>query len=266
MRGASTMNSSPQQFSHYPAIPPPADVAFVSEPEHPCPYLPGRSARSRAFWAAQMAPAMYEEFMNAGFRRSGNVLYQPVCRGCRACLPIRVPVLRFRPNKSQRRCRRRNADLRISSATPVATDEKFELYRRYLRDWHGGTMEDNRTGFEQFLYQSPVESLESCYRDPEGRLLAVGICDVGPASLSSVYFYFDPVDAIRGLGTFGVLCEIEDALRLRLRHYYLGYWVSECDAMEYKSSFRPNELLDHDQVWREAESDVPAPSASLRHF
>src|SRR5258708_26834742 len=102
-------------------------------------------------------------------------------------------------------------------------------------------MDDDRVGFERFLYESPVESLEFCYREPGGRLLAVGICDVGPESLSSVYFYFDPIDAGRSLGTFGVLCEIELAVKLQLPPYYLGYWVPHCGAMEYKSAFRPNE-------------------------
>ncbi len=188
--------------------------------------------------------------MNAGFRRSGKIVYQPVCLGCRACQPIRVPVSLFHPNKAQRRSRRRNRDLTVTSAVPKATDEKFELYRRYIRDWHGGSMDHDRDGFERFLYESPVDSLEFCYRDPNGRLLAVGICDVGPESLSSVYFYFDPIDASRGLGTYGVLYEIEHAAKRNLPYYYLGYWVAQCGTMEYKATFRPNELLSHDQVWR----------------
>ncbi len=220
----------------------------------------------RAFWAERMAPAMYEQFMDAGFRRSGKVLYQPICRNCRACQPIRLCVSQFKPNKSQRRCRRRNSDLQISSAAPTATDEKYELYRRYVRDWHGGSMDDDRAGFERFLYQSPVDSMEFCYRNQEGRLLAVGICDVGPASLSSVYFYFDPIDAGRSLGTLGILCEIEYAVKHDLLNYYLGYWVPGCGAMDYKSAFRPHELLCHDQIWRPIDPGDSSPAISLRHF
>lgn len=260
------MNISPQQFSHYPAIPPPVRITLFSDSERACPYLPNRLARSRAFWAERVAPAMYEQFMDAGFRRSGNVLYQPICRNCRACQPIRLRVSLFKPNKSQRRCRRRNADLQISSAVPAATDEKFELYRRYIRDWHGRSMDEDRASFERFLYESPVDSMEFCYRDQKGRLLAVGICDVGPASLSSVYFYFDPTDSGRSLGTFGVLCEIEHAVKHHLPYYYLGYWVADCRAMEYKSAFHPHELLCHDQVWRAGRLDNSSPANSLQHF
>jgi len=245
-----TMPTALQLFSHYPAIPPPVSVQLVVSPERACPYLPDRQLRSRALWAEAMPAGVYEQFMNAGYRRSGKILYQPICRGCRECLPIRIPVTLFRPSKTQRRCWRRNADLRVSSAPPDASDEKFELYRHYVRKWHGGETDDGREAFESFLYRSPVPSLEFCYRDVAGRLLAVGICDLCPSALSSVYFYFDPDHAARGLGTFGALFEIRHATRENLPYYYLGYWVARCGTMEYKSTFRPCEILGHDQVWR----------------
>ncbi len=197
-----------------------------------------------------MSGERYGQYMDAGFRRSGNVLYQPICRGCRACQPLRVPVDRFRPDKSQRRCWRRNADLCVTAGTPQPSAEKFELYQRYVSQWHGRPTEDGREGFERFLYASPVPSIEFCYRDTGDRLLAVGICDVVPEALSSVYFYFDPNDAARGLGTFGAIWEIRYAIQERMKYYYLGYWVEACREMRYKSFFRPNEILCPDQVWR----------------
>jgi len=111
-------------------------------------------------------------------------------------------------------------------------------------------MTDGREEYERFLYESPVETIECCYRDAGGRLLAVGICDVCSRSLSSVYFYFDPDEKRRGLGTYGALYEIELARRTGIPWYYLGYWVQGCGAMEYKSRFRPYELLGTDGVWR----------------
>ena len=72
-----------------------------------------------------------------------------------------------------------------------------------------------------------------------------------PQSLSSVYFYFDPEQAGRRLGTFSALWEIEWAREMNIPHYYLGYWVAGCGAMEYKASFRPCEALGTDGVWRE---------------
>jgi arginine-tRNA-protein transferase len=166
-------------------------------------------------------------------------------------VPLRVPVEEFRQSKSQRRCWRKNQDLLVEHGPPAASDEKFDLYRRYMTGWHGSAeQEQSRESFEAFLYDSPVDTAEFCYRDAGGTLLAVGICDLCGHSLSSVYFYHDPAEARRSLGTFGVLYEIEFARRLELPHYYLGYWVEQCAAMQYKASFRPCEVLHADGVWR----------------
>ena len=248
----------PQTFSHYPAAPPPVKVRLVTVGDQPCSYLPGRVSESRAAWADDIPGALYHRFMDAGFRRSGRLLYQPACRGCRACQSIRVPVANFQPSKSQRRSRRRNADLAVDIGEPLATDEKFDLYRRYLagRFEREAGEDGGRESFERFLYDSPVQSLEFCYRDPSGALLAVGICDVCAESLSSVYFYYDPAEGRRGLGTFGAVYEIEAAARLGIPYYYLGFWVSGCAAMEYKSGFRPNQVLCPDGVWRPGEEGV----------
>jgi len=158
--------------------------------------------------------------------------------------------------------------LTVSIGVPEPTAEKFELYGRYTTQWHGKSpgeegqdLEGRWETFESFLYDSPVDTLEFCYRDPTGRLLAVGICDVCPQSLSSVYFYFDPADARRGLGTFGAVYEIEFARAKGMPHYYLGYWVAGCAAMQYKSTFRPCEILDTDGEWRMLDDAKSGPAA-----
>src|SRR5689334_4790226 len=184
----------------WPALPPPRGIPLSVMPEHACPYRPGRVARNRAFLAGRMVPELYHQLMDAGFRRSGTFFYQPICAGCRACQPIRVPVARFAPTKSQRRVWRRNQDLLISVAAAEPTDEKFDLYMRYLRARHRPDREEDRAGFEEFLYRSPVQTLEFTYRTPQThKLVGVGICDICASSLSSVYFYFDPEEGRRGL-------------------------------------------------------------------
>ncbi len=233
-----------------PAPNPPVAVSLTVLPDVACPYLPGRTETLRAVLASSIDGDTYRAFMDTGFRRSGRMIYQPVCNHCRACVPIRVPVATFEPSKSQRRAWKRNQDLCITSDNPDLTDEKFDLYCRYVRDWHNRGEEANRESLEQFLYDSPTETLEFAYRAPDGRLIGVGICDVSGESLSSVYFYFDPTDHARALGTFSAVYEIEWAKVRRLSHYYLGYWVSGCAAMSYKANFRPHELLDECGVWK----------------
>jgi arginyl-tRNA--protein-N-Asp/Glu arginylyltransferase len=226
-------------------------VALVTLPQHPCPYLPGHNAEDRAIWAGSIEPELYEQFMNAGFRRSGRLVYQPACRGCRECASIRVPVPQFHPNKAQRRCRSRNSDLTVAYHPPLLSDEKFALYERYVQGWHHKSDVTGRDALEAFLYDSPLETtLEFEYRDPNAQLLGVGICDLCPGSLSSVYFYFDPEHSRRSLGTFAALFEIAFAAENGLPYYYLGYWIKDCSAMNYKSGFRPNQVLCPDGIWR----------------
>ncbi len=211
---------------------------------HECSYLPGRVATEEAWLAWQVSPAAYHELMDRGFRRSGNILYRTACAGCKRCVPIRVPVADFKPSKSQRRVLRRNTDVTLNVSSPDLTAEKHDVYRRYLKAQHaespqGSDMESLR----EFLYSSCVATLEFEYRDKAGKLLGVSICDASHRSLSSVYHFFEPDEAGRSIGVYSVLQEIEFCRRKSIPHFYLGYWVQGCGAMEYKSQYRPFELL-----------------------
>ncbi len=231
---------------------PPLDIRLAVLPPVPCPYLPGRTETIRAVMASSIDGDTYRAFMDVGFRRSGRMLYQPVCEGCRECVPLRVDVKQFAMSASQRRCLRRNEDLAVHAGRPALTDEKFALYSRYVHDWHRRPEEADRDSLKSFLYDSPTDTVEFTYRDPAGELLAVGICDVSSASLSSVYFYFDPRHAKRSLGTFGALYELAWCQERGLAYYYLGYWVRDCQAMAYKSTFRPHELMGDDGSWKKS--------------
>lgn len=229
------------------------NVRLVTLSPTPCPYLPGRLSTSRAIVASSVDPEIYHAFMNAGFRRSGLMLYQPVCHGCRECRQIRVPVETFKANKSQRRTQRKNADVEIRVNDPSPTREKFEVYQRYVMRWHAHEKPATWQEFSEFLYEYPSTTMEFEYR-LGGRVVAAGLCDVCRLSLSSVYFYFNPEFADRSPGTFGALVEIDWAKAHGIPHYYLGYMIRDCAAMAYKANFRPYELLGMDGVWRGAGS------------
>jgi arginine-tRNA-protein transferase len=224
------------------------DTLRSVSPEHPCPYLPDRQARSEVYRADHLDGAMYERLLAKGFRRSGRVVYRPRCRGCRECRQLRVPVQQFTPTRSMQRVRRRNADVAVEVGLPVATEEKFSLYARYLDAQHDGTMGRSFESFSEFLYDSPLETLEFEYRFGE-RVIGVSIADRSPNGLSSVYMYFDPDLAPRSLGTFSVLWEIDYCRREGLPYYYLGFFVAGSPTMAYKSRFRPNEILVGEDRW-----------------
>lgn len=230
-----------------------------SEP-HSCPYLPGLVAEDEFAFAHAIDPAAYEALLEQGFRRSGRLVYRPVCLQCRECRPLRVPVADFRPSRSQRRVARRNRDVTMRFEHPRCSDEKWRMYRDYLAYQHDGTMSDHRQDFERFLYDSPTQTLEMSYHVAD-RLVAVGIVDTGPTCLSSVYFFFDPAEARRSLGTYSALTEIAACRSSGRRYWYAGFFIRGCRRMSYKAHFRPYELLDRDGQWRLA-NPQPAPPAS----
>jgi arginyl-tRNA--protein-N-Asp/Glu arginylyltransferase len=219
--------------------------------EHPCGYFAARQARNLVIDPlARGLPQVYGSALERGFRRSGGHVYRPHCANCRACIPARVPVAEFVPDRSQRRCLRRNADLKTFVVAPHRDAETFALYRRYLAQRHpGGGMDDPaEEDFERFLAcdWSPTRFMELRLH---GELLAVAVTDLLPQGLSAVYTFYDPAHAARGLGTCAILRQIEWARSLELSHLYLGYWIDAHPKMAYKARFAPLERL-RDGSWQ----------------
>lgn len=212
--------------------------------EHPCGYLPGRSARS-AFLdpALHLSSRHYAELLEQGFRRSGGLVYRPICAQCQACQSLRLPVAEFRPSRAQRRNLARNRDLQIEEAARLDT-EHYALYRRYLAWRHpeGGMDPDDAGAFHEFL-ESPWGDVGFWTFRLDGAMVACAVVDRLPQGLSAVYSFYAPEHAGRGLGTHAVLRLIEAARAEGLRHLYLGYWVPGSPTMDYKRRFRPLELL-----------------------
>lgn len=198
---------------------------------------------------------LYSFLVDRGFRRSGALLYRPHCPGCNACVPIRIPVSQFHPNRCQRRALSRNRDLTVHRAPPAFKDEHFSLYRRYLALRHlGGGMDDpRREDYMNFLTCSGLDTGFYEFRE-KGTLLAVSVVDHLITGLSAVYTFYEPAAEARSLGTFSILWQIAETQRRQLPWLYLGYWIPECRKMSYKSRFRPFEMYRNGH-WR------PAPSA-----
>lgn len=214
-----------------------------------CPYFRERWSSSRVVVAHAPSADQYQELMDMGFRRSGDVFYRPECASCAACVPIRVPVAEFRASRSQRRAWRRNTDVDIEFADAHYSDELFELYERYQREIHDGVMAATPGDFREMFFESPIDTL-GLYLRLGGRVIGFGIVDVCPLSLSSVYFFYDPELRERRLGVFSALAEIEHCRRLDRPYWYIGFYVEGCAKMEYKRQFKPCELLDVGGCWR----------------
>jgi arginine-tRNA-protein transferase len=218
----------------------------------PCAYLANRLERRLVVDLGRpSAGGAYDALAQAGFRRSHGLAYRPACAGCTACVPIRVPVESFLPNRTQRRILARNRDLQAGWTQAAASKEQYRLFRRYLEARHGdGEMVNMRfADYRGMVEDSPVATGLIEHRQADGSLAAVMLADRLADGLSAVYSFFDPDLDGRSLGTFMVLELIGRARLIGLRHAYLGYWISGSRKMSYKTQFRPYELFDHNG-WR----------------
>ena len=230
-------------------------------PPMPCPYLPGKVLVYASFYADGLDGPELTWFLSRGWRRFGHNFFRPACPGCRACIPLRVPVERFRPNRSQQRALRRCAHVRVTFGPLRYESALFDLYHSHSLVRFG-----QEHSFEDFAasLHSPACPVTLSRYEEGGRLIGAGYLDQGSDGLSSVYFVYDPDFSRLSLGTFSVLREIDEARSLGLPFYYLGYVVAGYDRMTYKSGFTPHQLFDWDDgLWREAGRAPEPPSPGM---
>jgi len=179
------------------------------------------------------AQSLNNVLSHQGFRRSQNVVYRPSCADCALCLSARIRVADFKPTKSQKRVLKKNRHLIREGSSPWATEDQYDLFKRYLTSRHhdGGMADMDIFEFAAMVEETPVRSRVVEYRtlgtdeQPEPELSAVSLTDVLSDGLSLVYSFFDPELAHNSLGTFIILDHIEMARAAGLPYVYLGYWV-----------------------------------------
>jgi arginyl-tRNA--protein-N-Asp/Glu arginylyltransferase len=205
-----------------------------------------------------------------GFRRSQSVAYRPSCVGCTACVSVRVVAHEFEANATQRKLVRRNADLEVTACRPWATEEQFQLLRRYLGHRHpnGGMAGMDEQDYADMVEHSPVNSVIVEYREPStgdrpGRLIGACLTDRQADGLSMIYSFFDAdADARPGLGNLIILDHILRARAAGLPYVYLGYWVKGAARMAYKTRYRPLEMLGPNGWVVMDDGDVAVPGAA----
>ncbi|XP_026292402.1 arginyl-tRNA--protein transferase 1 isoform X5 [Frankliniella occidentalis] len=142
----------------------------------------------------------------------------------------------------------------------------------------------NPKKLEDFLYQkmppNPAHRLQA-WRPADGsgppqgygsfhqqywldeKLVAVGVIDILPRCVSSVYFYYDPDFSDLTLGTYGSLREVAFVRTLHsnapeLKWYYMGFYIHSCPKMRYKAGLSPSMLLcPETYTWHPIEECLP---------
>ena len=197
-----------------------------------------------------------------GFRRSGDHIYRPHCNNCNACVAARVVASEFKPTKSQRRVINANQDLRLEITDSVIDDDAYALYERYISGKHadGDMYPPDRDQYESFLNNSLGST--RYFRLYQGdKLVCVAVSDEMLDGLAAIYTFYDPDLEKRSLGTFAVLLQISHAKRRGLPYVYLGYWIENCQKMNYKTRFKPLEMLRGGRWYGEANTQPSELSA-----
>jgi arginyl-tRNA--protein-N-Asp/Glu arginylyltransferase len=226
-------------------------LQFYATAPYPCSYLADQSARSQVAVPSDLIDSeIYSQLVEQGFRRSGQFVYRPWCDHCQACVPVRLPVQRFKPNRTQRRVLQRNQNLKVRLIELSFREEHFALYQRYQQSRHagGGMDQDNREQYESFLLKSNVSSFLAEFIE-DGVVRMVSLIDQLNDGISSVYTFFDPDLPTRSLGVYNVMWQVGLAKQLGLPYVYLGYWIKDCRKMAYKTQYQPIEGRVHG-VWQ----------------
>ncbi|KAM6391164.1 arginyl-tRNA--protein transferase 1 isoform 4-T4 [Pluvialis apricaria] len=163
-----------------------------------------------------------------------------------------------------------------SSQFKATFQESYQVYKRYQMVIHKDPPDKPTINqFTRFLCDSPLEA-ENAPNGPEcgygsfhqqywldGKIIAVGVIDILPYCVSSVYLYYDPEYSFLSLGVYSALREIAFTRQLHekapdLCFYYMGFYIHSCPKMRYKGQYRPSDLLcPETYVWTPIEQCLP---------
>ncbi|CAB3253309.1 unnamed protein product [Arctia plantaginis] len=158
-------------------------------------------------------------------------------------------------------------EIKLVRTTPPSPEwlatakETHDVYVKYQTTIHNDKPDKcTEPKFRDFLVQSPLLEEHRENGPPsgygsfhqqywlDGKIIAVGVIDILPKCVSSVYFFYDPQYMNLTLGTYGALREIEFTRHLhslcpQIQYYYMGYYIHSCRKMRYKGNFNPSDLL-----------------------
>ena len=229
---------------------------YVTTP-YTCGYLPKKLAQSLIATPHHLVDAdVYSDLIQQGFRRSGKFSYRPHCENCNACIPVRVMLRDFEPNRSQKRAYKQHAGLTARLLPLSYVVSHFALYTNYQAARHPDEhlkkqAEAHRTAqiqneadeYRHFLCQSNVESAMVEFTDGNKQVKIVSVIDIVNDGVSAVYTFYDTLETKASFGTYSIMWLIEWTKLLGLPYFYLGYWIADSQKMAYKQAFKPQQKL-----------------------
>jgi len=226
-------------------------LQFYVTTGYTCGYLPNKMAQSLIAAPQHLVDAkVYSGLIQQGFRRSGKFSYRPHCESCQECIPVRIILDQFSPNRSQKRAFKQHNNLTTAILPVGFHEEHYALYVSYQRARHSeekiqdetAPQENDVEQYQSFLCQSNVESVMVEFRENE-QLKMVSVIDIVRDGISAVYTFYETKDTATSYGTYNVLWQTLWAKELGLPYLYLGYWIRDSKKMAYKQNYQPLEKL-----------------------
>ncbi len=207
-----------------------------------CPYGMDRKAMYHQAVFGWLDDHTMGRFLEKGYRRNGNSMYNMRCPHCSLCVPIRMRPERFVPNRNQKRVLKKNRDVVAGVAPLSMSQENLALLEKFLRTRFPGSNSHAEGYYTGFFITSITRCFEIRYR-VDDKLIGVAVVDASTSWLNAVYFYFDPDESWRSPGTFNIQYLVNFCANQKIDYLYLGYWIENLSEMDYKRHFRPHELL-----------------------
>lgn len=226
-------------------------LQFYVTTGYSCGYLPNKMAQSLIAAPQHLVDAnVYSGLIQQGFRRSGKFSYRPHCENCQECIPVRIILDQFSPNRSQKRAFKQHQNLTTTILPTGFHEEHYALYISYQHARHSDekiqteatSAENEIEQYQSFLCQSNVESVMVEFRE-NNQLKMVSVIDIVRDGISAVYTFYETNDPSASYGTYNVIWQTLWAKSLNLPYLYLGYWIKDSKKMAYKQNFKPLEKL-----------------------
>ena len=211
--------------------------------------------------AHSLTPQQYQDLIDNGwYRRGGAKLFRLRCNHnvYHADWETRVNVLHFdrRSHKSYTRVLKRMPKDRLTIETlPTHFNrEAFDLYNTYHIEKHEKPLK-SMFSYTEHIVNSPVQNqmvdgveygtFHQLYR-LDGKLVAIGIIDVVPKGIVSIYMWYDISKEVAkySFGVYSALKEIELVGKYHERNpemhnYYMQGWNKVNKKLAYKSNYGP---------------------------
>lgn len=181
-------------------------------------------------------------YLASGYRRNGNILYNMHCKGCQACVPIRIDPQEFKANRNQKRTWNKNRDITVEITPLTCSRENLALLEKFLAARYPGRDSSALDYYNGFFLNHITNTVEISYRIGS-RLVGVAIVDLSTTWLNIVFFYFDPAEGKRSPGTYNILYLIDFCMQKGIEFVCLGYWIEDVRQMDYKANFKPHHIL-----------------------